>query len=105
MKRPTAFAKPSIKPSSSQAATWVGRLIWEATETGLSLHWGPDDYPCAMQLAHQTGLYLDTIKKHLKTLTLQGMIKPLTMSPKRYRWISSEEPPHPDFLQEATEEW
>ncbi len=95
---PAATARPRL--SSEEAYAWITRLVWEATQTANACDWGVEDYPCATQLAHQTGLLLDTVKKHLKGLTAAGSIKPMTMSPKRYRWIHPEIPPPPEFLVE-----
>ena len=83
-------ARPRL--SKEEAAAWIARLVWEATQTANASEWGVEDYPCATQLAHQTDLLLDTIKKHLKALTATGRIKPVTMSPKRYRWIAQDIP-------------
>ena len=85
---------PTARPrlSGEEACAWLARLVWEATQTANACAWEADDYPCANQLAHQTGLLLDAVKKQLKALTAMGRIKPMTMSPKRYRWIDREEP-------------
>ena len=91
-----AGSRPRL--SNEEAFAWVARLVWEATQTANACDWGVEDYPCATQLAHQTGLLLDSVKKHLKTLTAQGCIKPTTMSPKRYRWIDWNEPPLANIL-------
>jgi DNA-binding transcriptional regulator YhcF (GntR family) len=69
-----------------------------------------DDWPTAMMLSKQLKLKPETVKKKLRLLQQWGLIQPISVSPKRYRFdhyiwnhLSLEDPRRTVIL-EASEE-
>ncbi len=73
-------------PSEQELFGQLAKAILEATER---LHAGDcleDEMPTAADLARQYNYRLETVKKKLRVLKEQGLIQPISMTPKRYRF-------------------
>lgn len=84
--------------------------IYHRTQAVVSGQTEADSLPTAADLARVFGLKLDKAKKRIQSLRLDGLVQPIGMSPKRYRfdtfWLRdlTEESPWYEPLQTALAE-
>jgi len=76
----------SIMPSETELFTSLAGEILAATERMNAGDALEDDLPTAADLARKLGYRLETVKKKLRVLKEEGLIQPVSMTPKRYRF-------------------
>jgi hypothetical protein len=82
----SAYYNFSIMPSENELFSQLARAILEATERFCSGDCLEDEMPTASELARRYNYRLETVKKKLRVLKEQGLIQPISMTPKRYRF-------------------
>lgn len=73
-------------PSDEELLTRLVHEIYTATERLSAEECLEDDLPTASDLARKFNYRLDTVKKKLRVLKERGLIRPISMTPKRYRF-------------------
>lgn len=73
-------------PSEEEVFTGLAGQILEATERLVAGDIMEDDLPTAADLARRFNWRLETVKKKLRVLKEQGLIQPISVTPKRYRF-------------------
>lgn len=73
-------------PSEEELYTRLVGEILKATEQVSAGDCLEDDLPTAAALARTLNYRLETVKKKLRVLKEQGLIHPISMTPKRYRF-------------------
>jgi hypothetical protein len=73
-------------PSDEELFTRLVEEIRQATERVSAGDCLEDDLPTAAALARKFNYRLETVKKKLRVLKEEGLIQPVTVTPKRYRF-------------------
>jgi hypothetical protein len=75
-----------IMPSDNELFSKLAKAILDATERFCNGACLEEEMPTAADLARQYNYRLDTVKKKLRVLKEHGLIQPISMTPKRYRF-------------------
>jgi hypothetical protein len=88
----------------------LAREIVDATERMGDGTWVEDDLPTAADLARKLNYRIDVVKKKLRLLKEAGLIQPISVTPKRYRFnawalksLDADHPFHALFAQPEPE--